>query len=62
MLRSLRQLVYYMEDLHDLVGLDAHHQESAENSEGLAVSCNQGDIRAGDPQLPHDVLHHNTGL
>jgi hypothetical protein len=55
MLRSLRRLVDYMEDLRDLVGLNTHHQDSAENSEGLAIGCAQGDVRAGDPQLPHDV-------
>jgi hypothetical protein len=54
MLRSLR--------LSDRAGLNAHHQDTGENSEGLAVSCAQGDVRAGDPQLPHDVQNLHTGL
>jgi hypothetical protein len=62
MLRSLRQLGDNVEKLRDRVGPPAHHRNSAENSEGIAVSCPQGDVRAGDPQLPKDVQNLHTGL
>ena len=61
-LRSLRELGDNVKELCDWVGLDANHQDSTENSEGLAVSCAQGDVRAMDPQLPHDVQNLRTGL
>ena len=51
-----------VEELRDYVGLDAHHQDSLENTEGLAVSCVQGDVRAEYPQLPHSVQNFHTGL
>jgi hypothetical protein len=49
-----------VEELCDRVGLDSHNQDSLENSEGLAVSCAQGDVIAGDPQLPQDVQNLHT--
>ena len=58
----LRQLGDNVEELCDRVGLDAHLQGSAENCEGFAVNCAQGDVRAGYPQLPHDVQNFHTGL
>jgi hypothetical protein len=51
MLIFLRQIGDNVEELHDCVGLDVRHQNSHKNSEGLAVSCAQGGVRAGDPQL-----------
>ena len=61
-LRSLRQLGDNAEELRARVGLDVLHQDSTENSEGLAVSCAKGDVRAGDRQLPYDVQNLHTGL
>jgi hypothetical protein len=47
----LRQLVNNVEELRDRIGLYAYHQDSAANSEGLAIRCAQGDVRSGDPYL-----------
>ena len=44
MLRSLRQLGDNMEELYDRVGLNAHHQDSSENSDELAISYAQGNV------------------
>ena len=31
-------------------------------SDGFAISCAQSDVRAVDPQLPHDVQNLHKGL
>ena len=35
---------------------------SEDINKGLAVSCAQGNVRAVDPELPHDVQNLHTGL
>ena len=64
-----RELGENVEELRDCVGLAAHHcdhhRDGAEHSEGLAVSCSQGDVRvdqhrAGNPQFPRSKPTHRT--